>query len=128
MIFSFIDLDDFKAINDQYGHAAGDRFLAEVGRRLESGLRAGDFAARYGGDEFIVVAPNADNDAALQIAERLNALLVGKYNIGSNVINYGGASVGVVNAGASHNVAEVIRMADAAMYEVKSRRRDKNSI
>lgn len=123
VVVAFIDLDGFKAINDQYGHAAGDRFLADVGRRLELGLRAGDFAARYGGDEFIVIAPNANSDDASHIAERLNSLLVGKYNIGSLAIHYGGASIGVVSAGAGHNVAEVIRMADAAMYEVKSKRR-----
>lgn len=124
VVVAFIDLDGFKAINDQYGHAAGDRFLADVGRRLESGLRAGDFAARYGGDEFVVVAPNNGDDVALPIAERLNSLLIGTYNIGNLAIHYGGASIGVVNAGAGHNVSEVMRMADAAMYEVKSSRRD----
>ena len=124
VVVAFIDLDGFKAINDQHGHAVGDRFLADVGRRLESGLRVGDFAARYGGDEFIVISPNTNFDDAPLIEKQLNALLVGNYNIGSVAIHYGGASIGVVNAGAGHDVAEVIRMADVAMYEVKSKRRD----
>jgi len=127
VLVAFIDLDGFKAINDQYGHAVGDRFLADVGRRLESGLRAGDFAARYGGDEFIVIAPNASEDVSSHLAERLNAFLIGIYNIGPLAIHYGGASIGIVTAGAGHNVAEVIRMADAAMYQVKGKRRDKDA-
>lgn len=128
IVVSFIDLDEFKRINDQHGHAAGDLFLTEVGRRLEAGLRAGDFVGRYGGDEFIVISPNADIDAASHIEKRLNKLLIGEYQIGNISIQYGGASIGAVSAGADvgHSVAEVIRMADAAMYEAKGKRRNNN--
>ncbi|MHA6204773.1 diguanylate cyclase domain-containing protein [Dyella soli] len=67
LLVAFVDLDQFKAINDQYGHDAGDRFLVAIGSRLQGALRAGDFAARLGGDEFVVLAspPRADAGATL---------------------------------------------------------------
>lgn len=66
-----VDIDRFKEINDSHGHAAGDRILADVARALESSTRESDFVARYGGDEFAIVAPEADIDEYPAIAERV---------------------------------------------------------
>src|SRR5262249_47357835 len=68
----FVDLNDFKTINDHWGHDVGDRVLAALGTRIQHGLRAGDLAARLGGDEFAVVLPDiSDPREAVRVAERL---------------------------------------------------------
>ena len=75
-----IDLDNFKAINDSYGHAFGDKFLQEFADRIHGALRTGDVLARYGGDEFVVVLPETGHDEAYAVAERIisngNALML----------------------------------------------------
>ena len=70
-----IDQDRFKRINDDHGHATGDDALCRVARTLRTGLRDGDVLARYAGDEFCVLLPNTDLDAALVVAERLRAAI-----------------------------------------------------
>lgn len=70
-----VDLDEFKDVNDEFGHASGDDVLREVARMLRPGLRDGDVLARYGGDEFCVLLPNTDAPAALVVAERLRTQL-----------------------------------------------------
>lgn len=66
-----IDLDDFKRVNDRYGHGFGDDYLRRVAALLQSGLRDGDIVARYGGDEFVAILPDADDQTAEQVASRL---------------------------------------------------------
>jgi diguanylate cyclase len=120
---AFIDLDGFKAINDQYGHEVGDRFLAHIARRLTSGMRAGDLVARYGGDEFVVVAPNADGG---DLRERLEPLTRGLFTSGGVEIDYGGPSIGVVESQPGElDVEALLARADAAMYEIKKTRRSR---
>ena len=124
---AFVDLDNFKSINDQYGHDAGDRFLIEIAKALVSGMRDGDFVARYGGDEFVVFGPatSATHDASrVAIRERLERLTTGQFMIGTSTLNYAGASVGVVTSGASERDCEaVLARADTAMYAIKKARR-----
>lgn len=124
---AFVDLDGFKSINDQYGHDAGDRFLIEIAKALVSGMRDGDFVARYGGDEFVVFGPatSATHDASrVAIRERLERLTTGQFMIGTSTLNYAGASVGVVTSGTSERDCEaVLARADAAMYAIKKARR-----
>lgn len=72
----FIDIDDFKSINDSAGHEAGDRVLRAVAERLQTSVRASDTLARLGGDEFVVVLEHADRDEALVIADRIRTAIV----------------------------------------------------
>jgi diguanylate cyclase len=126
MHVAFIDLDGFKAINDHYGHDAGDRFLIALTRTLSAGLREGDFLGRYGGDEFVVFGTDhgahADDNRCLFQA-RLAGLTAGSFPLDSVTIEYPGASVGVVTANHQSGTGEeVIAQADAAMYRVKQDR------
>jgi diguanylate cyclase (GGDEF)-like protein len=115
----FVDLDGFKAVNDEFGHDAGDVLLVEVARRMSGCLRAEDVVARLGGDEFTVMLPGADIKRATEVAERLRdaldepiVLLHGRVTIS--------ACVGI--AVAPDDASEfkpLLRAADGAMYEAK---------
>ncbi len=130
VLVAFIDLDDFKSINDTYGHEVGDQFLIEVARRMSAGLRESDMLGRLGGDEFIVIgladAPGADNpdEAAHAMRSRLAPLLIGTYNFGAHRFDYSGASFGIacVNPSASSPQAG-LKDADQLMYADKQIRR-----
>jgi diguanylate cyclase len=118
---AFVDLDGFKAINDQHGHEAGDRFLVYIASRLSSGIRNGDLLARYGGDEFVIVTGHGDGPA---LRDRLEKATMGQYLAHGLVINYPGASVGLVTSSPGESDAEsLLARADAAMYEKKKARK-----
>lgn len=118
---AFVDLDGFKAINDQHGHEAGDRFLVYIASRLSSGIRAGDLLARYGGDEFVIVTSHGDGQA---LRERLEKATMGQYLAHGLVIEYPGASVGLVRSSPGESDAEaLLARADAAMYAQKKARK-----
>jgi diguanylate cyclase (GGDEF)-like protein len=113
---ALIDLDDFKPVNDTYGHDTGDTVLRVVGARLRGGLRANDLAVRFGGDEFAVVFTDGTSlDEAHATARRVIGSIEAPIAArGSNTISVG-ASVGVAIAPAD----DVIPLADAALYEAK---------
>ena len=116
----FIDLDRFKPINDQHGHAVGDQVLCAVARRLQAALRAADLVARLGGDEFVVLLSSlAHHDDSLVVADKLMLALAEPMHIGSLTLQVG-ASMGVARyPEAGGTAAELLRSADAAMYQVK---------
>ncbi len=116
----FIDLDEFKPINDSLGHAVGDKILVEVARRLEDQMRAEDTFARFGGDEFIALLADIDGeDAALLVAERLLPEISRPYRIDEHEL-YLSASIGIaISEPDMRNPGTLIQQADMAMYRAK---------
>ncbi len=116
----FLDLDDFKVVNDSLGHAAGDALLMEVGKRLETCLRPGDTVARLGGDEFAVLLENVTDDAHLeQIATRIGRAFT-PFTLEGHTLRVT-PSIGVVSSDVGYTeVAALLRDADIAMYEAKA--------
>lgn len=112
-----IDLDNFKVVNDEEGHAAGDQLLAAVARRLEATIRAADAAARMGGDEFSILLVDAGEESATETAHRLVAELGKPYpGIQTRV----SASIGIaVYPQAGADLAELLENADRALYAAK---------
>lgn len=118
------DLDWFKRINDRYGHHIGDDVLAAVGRELVSFSRAGDLVARIGGEEFLVLLADTDEERAAAVAERLR-LLIAAIDV-PGVVEPITASLGVTVLGAGDlDTAAVMRRADAALFEAKRRGRNR---
>ncbi len=120
---AFLDLDDFKAVNDTYGHEAGDAVLRATADRLQAAVRDADVVARYGGDEFVVVYEGADDDAIQHFGERIDAALSSPIDVGGGVAVRCAPSVGVADSRNTANTpAALIRAADQAMLEVKRAR------
>jgi len=117
-----IDLNDFKRINDHYGHAAGDAVLVTMAGRLVSAVRASDTVARLGGDEFVVIIEAINNPQELtQLTQKLLATLADPMPIDAGVVLSTGASVGLAvypHDGVEMN--DLLHIADLAMYECKS--------
>ena len=114
-----LDLDDFKAVNDSYGHAVGDALLRAVGDRLRESLRGPDLAARFGGDEFVVLlqeCPSAEQ--ATQVAERLLRSLRTPFEIGGRML-FAHASIGIAMTDGDASALDLLRNADIAMYLAK---------
>jgi diguanylate cyclase (GGDEF)-like protein len=118
----FIDLNGFKGVNDEYGHAAGDKILTTVATRIAARVRTGDFVCRYGGDEFVVILPSVpDADAVTHVADTIRERVALPYwirgceqhlsaAIGESMYPYDGKSAN-----------ELLQWADQAMYRLKAR-------
>ena len=116
-----LDLDGFKEVNDDLGHAAGDLLLKEVGRRLLANLRKGDTAARLGGDEFAILLHSASASEAVAAAHRVAIALNGKYELDQYGEANVGVSIGIACAPAHANEPEeLLSHADKALYAAKS--------
>ncbi|MFZ0377249.1 MAG: diguanylate cyclase, partial [Solirubrobacteraceae bacterium] len=113
----FIDLDNFKAVNDSYGHAAGDAVLVESARRLHAAVRPGDTVARIGGDEFIALCEHVNADSALAVARRLQEALRPSFTAGG-VEHQLSASIGVALGDGEPD--RLLGDADAASYHAKA--------
>ena len=117
----FLDIDDFKLVNDTFGHEAGDLLLVEMTPRLRAALRPGDTVARFGGDEFVVLCEDLSSETdAIRIAERIAAACSSPVMLGphQHLVTIS-AGVVVVNRGSS-TATELLRDADAAMYRTKA--------
>jgi diguanylate cyclase (GGDEF)-like protein/PAS domain S-box-containing protein len=124
----FVDLDDFKRVNDSYGHAAGDQILAQVAGRLLSAVRAEDVVGRQSGDEFAVLLARVHGaDEAIASAERILGELRRPILLGGRSIVVGG-SIGIALAGRDATAEELITHADAAMYAAKASGKDRYAI
>lgn len=121
-----VDIDFFKAVNDQFGHQRGDMVLREFGEMLSHSIRTGDIAARFGGEEFLVVLPDTPIDAAASWAERVHENLK-RLRIADLSIT---VSVGISEKAASReaDAEELIRMADEALYLAKREGRDRTCL
>jgi diguanylate cyclase (GGDEF)-like protein/PAS domain S-box-containing protein len=117
----FLDLDQFKAVNDTLGHEVGDRLLAEVARRLKAVVRPGDTAARFGGDEFTVLCDGSTTEQAALVAQRIAAAIEVPMELEPHGEVCVRASIGIATADAPGVTSDaLLRDADAAMYAAKN--------
>jgi diguanylate cyclase (GGDEF)-like protein len=125
----FLDLDDFKTVNDSLGHAAGDEMLVAVGERIRSSLRETDLAARLGGDEFgILLIDIPDPSYAEIISSRLLANLVAPMGVAGTSVTVG-ASIGIaLDTPGMTNVDELLGDADVAMYQAKAKGKGRHQV
>ncbi len=118
----FIDLDNFKYINDSLGHSAGDELLVALAERLRAALREGDTAARFGGDEFVILLEDLEAPGyAITVAERVLEAMREPFVIEGHEV-FTTPSIGIAFSGTDRsNADELLRHADSAMYEAKRR-------
>jgi diguanylate cyclase (GGDEF)-like protein/PAS domain S-box-containing protein len=122
----YCDLDHFKPVNDQFGHAVGDELLRQVGHRLLVAMRPSDTVARLGGDEFAVICEDLSNaEAAITIADRVRSTVEGTYLVSAGAVRIG-CSVGVATAAGAHiETRELVARADLSMFSDKRTRRSR---
>jgi len=116
----FLDLDGFKRVNDQHGHAMGDELLRDVAKRLQYAVRETDFVARWAGDEFVVLLEGVTAEALEPLAQKLIRLIEEPLHVGSSTLLVS-TSIGVALflPGASETAQELLKRADVAMYMAK---------
>jgi diguanylate cyclase (GGDEF)-like protein len=124
-----IDVDGFKAFNDQFGHVAGDRVLSAVAHVLQKQFRPRDLLVRYGGDEFAVLLPGVNESEALAIADRVRKAVSGSTDEHSDSLIQipVRVSMGVAQFGSSSTFETLLRVADEALYRAKAAGRNRVS-
>jgi diguanylate cyclase (GGDEF)-like protein len=117
LALALIDLDDFKLVNDQHGHAVGDAALVHLTRLIGRTLRPTDICCRLGGEEFVVMMPGSDSAAATRALDRLQAVISSRPVTGTSVLL--AFSAGVVQAQAGESLELALARADGAVYRAK---------
>ena len=121
-----IDVDNFKDVNDQFGHYAGDRVLEAVAECLRACLRGDDVAARWGGEEFAIVLPFTTHEQALRVAERVRTTVAASsIDMGDTDPVFVTVSIGVAARAANVSLAELLPQADSALFQAKDRGRNR---
>jgi diguanylate cyclase (GGDEF)-like protein len=123
-----LDIDNFKTVNDNYGHQVGDMVLKELARSVSLSVRSSDIPARYGGDEFCIVLPKTDKTLALKLAQRLMKLFSGKEIRIPDVDKRVKVTISIGIAAYpedTHSMDELMKMADEALYRAKSTGKNK---
>ena len=118
----FCDLNGFKEVNDKFGHAAGDRVLVEVARRLKLAVRGEDLVARLGGDEFVVLAPPHPTLSPDGLSRRVIGAMRQPMILGGGIVVVVGVSVGTAEMRPGQDPLSVLQLADQQMYSAKSLR------
>jgi len=124
----FLDLDDFKTVNDSLGHTEGDRLLKGVAARLTASVRGHDTVARFGGDEFAILLEGMERrDEALDVVARVEAALALPMNLRGRMMHVSG-SIGLAHASVGESADEVLRNADVAMYRAKELEHERHAV
>ena len=117
----YIDLDGFKVINDELGHAAGDDILRQASVRISDAVPVGSLVARLGGDEFVVIVPGGLASGDLAIGEAVIAPVTQSYRLDARSAAWVGASVGVARSDDARSAEQLLADADAALYRAKAK-------
>ncbi|POZ61008.1 sensor domain-containing diguanylate cyclase [Chromobacterium alticapitis] len=116
------DCDQFKQVNDAYGHQAGDSVLIDLARLLQSNIRATDTLGRWGGEEFLAILPETTLDSAAQLAEKLRAIVAAH---AFPAVGHKTASFGVAQIQPAENIKDLVGRADKALYQAKEKGRNR---
>lgn len=111
-----MDIDDFKAVNDQFGHQAGDEVLTKIAELIRSSVRATDMAGRWGGEEFVIILPETDISGSFSLADKIR-IQIASADLGE--IGYRTASFGVTAFADGDDINSIIARADAGLYVAK---------
>lgn len=122
----FLDLDGFKVINDELGHAMGDRLLVQVASRIGHAVRDEDVLCRFGGDEFVIICPSLQSPDAQLLAARIRELMTEPFQLDARELRTG-ISVGIATSDSDSTLDALLHDADVAMYEDKRRPRPKRN-